>query len=60
MKEAQVGIIMGSQSDLSVMQQAADILTTLGVTFEMTIVSAHRTQIECLIMQKTHIQKVLK
>ncbi len=43
MKEAQVGIIMGSQSDLSVMQQAADILTTLGVTFEMTIVSAHRT-----------------
>lgn len=34
---------MGSDSDLPVMQKAADILTDLGVTFEMTIVSAHRT-----------------
>ncbi len=38
-----VGIIMGSKSDLSVMQQAADVLTELGVAFEMNIVSAHRT-----------------
>ena len=38
-----VGIIMGSDSDLPVMQSAADILSTLGVPFEMTIVSAHRT-----------------
>lgn len=38
-----VGIIMGSKSDLSVMQQAADILKELGVAFELTIVSAHRT-----------------
>jgi 5-(carboxyamino)imidazole ribonucleotide mutase len=34
---------MGSDSDLPVMQKAADILTTLEVPFEMTIVSAHRT-----------------
>ena len=34
---------MGSDSDLPVMQKAADILTELGVPFEMTIVSAHRT-----------------
>lgn len=40
---ASVGIIMGSKSDLPVMQQAADILTELGVDFELTIVSAHRT-----------------
>lgn len=38
-----VGIIMGSKSDLPVMQPAADILTELGVPFEMNIVSAHRT-----------------
>lgn len=34
---------MGSDSDLPVMQKAADILTELQVPFEMTIVSAHRT-----------------
>jgi 5-(carboxyamino)imidazole ribonucleotide mutase len=38
-----VGIIMGSKSDLNVMQEAADVLTELNVPFEMTIVSAHRT-----------------
>ena len=40
---ARVGIIMGSDSDLPVMQAAADILTELGVPWELTIVSAHRT-----------------
>jgi 5-(carboxyamino)imidazole ribonucleotide mutase len=40
---AQVGIIMGSDSDLPVMQEAADILTEMNIEFEMTIVSAHRT-----------------
>lgn len=39
----QVGIIMGSDSDLPVMQDAAAILTELGVGSEVTIVSAHRT-----------------
>ena len=38
-----VGIIMGSQSDLRVMDAAAEILETLGVPYELTIVSAHRT-----------------
>jgi 5-(carboxyamino)imidazole ribonucleotide mutase len=40
---AQVGIIMGSKSDLPIMQQAADILTELNIGFEVKIVSAHRT-----------------
>lgn len=40
---AQVGIIMGSDSDLRVMQEAADILKELKVEFELTVVSAHRT-----------------
>ncbi len=39
----QVGVIMGSKSDLPIMQEAADILKQLGVAFELTIVSAHRT-----------------
>ena len=43
MNTPQVGIIMGSQSDLPIMAQAAEILEELGVTIEVTIVSAHRT-----------------
>ena len=38
-----VSIIMGSDSDLPVMRQAAEVLQKLGVPFELTIVSAHRT-----------------
>lgn len=40
---AEVGIIMGSKSDLPVMQDAADILDELGIAYEIDIVSAHRT-----------------
>jgi 5-(carboxyamino)imidazole ribonucleotide mutase len=40
---AEVGIIMGSASDLPIMQDAADILKEFGIEFEMNIVSAHRT-----------------
>jgi phosphoribosylaminoimidazole carboxylase PurE protein len=38
-----VGIIMGSDSDLPTMKQAAEALRDLGIPFELTIVSAHRT-----------------
>ena len=38
-----VGIIMGSDSDLPVMNEASHILRELGISFEITIVSAHRT-----------------
>ncbi|UXX80696.1 5-(carboxyamino)imidazole ribonucleotide mutase [Reichenbachiella carrageenanivorans] len=38
-----VGIIMGSKSDLNIMNQAAEVLDQLGVAYELTIVSAHRT-----------------
>lgn len=41
--EPLVGIIMGSESDLPVMQAAADILKQFSVPHELTIVSAHRT-----------------
>lgn len=43
MSKAIVGIIMGSQSDLKVMKAAAEVLEELGVGYELTIVSAHRT-----------------
>ncbi len=43
MSNPSVGIIMGSDSDLPVMQEAAKVLEELGVSYEMTIVSAHRT-----------------
>jgi 5-(carboxyamino)imidazole ribonucleotide mutase len=38
-----VGIIMGSESDLRVMAAAAEVLKELGVSYELSIVSAHRT-----------------
>lgn len=38
-----VGIIMGSKSDLPIMQEAADMLKDFGIAYEMTVVSAHRT-----------------
>src|SRR5690348_6433066 len=38
-----VGIIMGSDSDLNIMQAAADILKQFGIAHEVTVVSAHRT-----------------
>ena len=38
----QVGIVMGSDSDMPVMAKAADILDQLGVSYEMRIISAHR------------------
>ena len=43
MNKPQVAIIMGSQSDLRVMKEAAEVLEEFGVPYEITIVSAHRT-----------------
>ena len=39
---ALVGIVMGSDSDMPVMAKAADILDKLGISYDMTIISAHR------------------
>jgi 5-(carboxyamino)imidazole ribonucleotide mutase len=43
MSKAVVGIIMGSQSDLIIMKEAAQVLEELNIAYELTIVSAHRT-----------------
>lgn len=42
-KQIEVGIIMGSKSDLPIMKDAAEILEQFGIGYEMNIVSAHRT-----------------
>ncbi|MFO0014447.1 MAG: 5-(carboxyamino)imidazole ribonucleotide mutase [Planctomycetota bacterium] len=41
--QAQVGVVMGSQSDWETMREACDILDEFGVTYEARVVSAHRT-----------------
>lgn len=43
MSTPQVGIIMGSKSDLPIMKQAADMLKEFNIPYEITVVSAHRT-----------------
>ena len=43
MSKPVVGIIMGSQSDLKIMREAAEFLEELKIPFELTVVSAHRT-----------------
>ena len=57
---ARVGIIMGSKSDLPVMQEASDILTSLGVDHEMEVVSAHRTPERMIEYAKSAASRGLK
>ncbi len=57
---ARVGIIMGSKSDLPVMQEAADVLKELGVDFEITVVSAHRTPKRMFEYAETAAERGLK
>ncbi len=60
MKTAIVGIIMGSDSDLPVMEPATEILKELGIPYELTIVSAHRTPDRMAEYAKTAYQRGLK
>lgn len=60
MLDIKVGIIMGSKSDLPVMQDAADILTELGAGYEITVVSAHRTPERLFDYAKSAAERGLK
>lgn len=60
MKNPLVGIIMGSDSDLSVMQEAADVLELFNIPHEVTLVSAHRTPDRMVLYAKTAQEKGLK
>lgn len=55
-----VGIIMGSKSDLPIMQQAAEVLKELGVSYEITVVSAHRTPERMFEYAKSAIGRGIK
>jgi 5-(carboxyamino)imidazole ribonucleotide mutase len=55
-----VGIIMGSDSDLNVMQAAADVLKEFDISFELTVVSAHRTPARMMEYAKTAKERGLK
>ena len=48
MSEPVVGVVMGSDSDLPVMGQAAEVLAELGIAAETRVVSAHRTPVEMI------------
>jgi len=55
-----VGIIMGSSSDLPVMSKAAEILDKLGIGYELTVVSAHRTPERMYEYATTAVDRGLK
>ena len=60
MSYIKVGIIMGSDSDLPVMQVAADQLSEFGIAYEMTIVSAHRTPQRLYEYSQSAVERGLK
>jgi 5-(carboxyamino)imidazole ribonucleotide mutase len=60
MNKPVVGIIMGSQSDLSVMKEAAEVLEELGVAYDLTVVSAHRTPVRMVEYASNARKKGLK
>lgn len=55
-----VGIIMGSESDLKVMNEAAEVLQQFGIAFELTVVSAHRTPARLANYTETAAERGLK
>lgn len=57
MSKPAVGIIMGSQSDLRIMKEAAEVLDELAVAYELTIVSAHRTPLRMVDYATTARQR---
>ncbi len=56
----QVGIIMGSKSDLPVMKDAIEILEEFGIPYEVTVVSAHRTPLRMVEYAQTALERGLK
>jgi 5-(carboxyamino)imidazole ribonucleotide mutase len=60
MSKPEVGIIMGSDSDLRIMKEAALVLEELNVQYELTIVSAHRTPLRMVEYAQSARSKGLK
>jgi phosphoribosylamine--glycine ligase len=57
---AVVGIVMGSDSDMGVMQSAADVLKDFGVAFEITVASAHRSPQRAAVWASTAPERGIK
>jgi 5-(carboxyamino)imidazole ribonucleotide mutase len=55
-----IGIIMGSDSDLKIMNEAAEMLEEFGINYEITVVSAHRTPDRMFDYAKTARERGLK
>lgn len=60
MRDIKVGIIMGSDSDLGVMQGAAEVLKSFDIAYEISVVSAHRTPDRMFEYAKTAHERGLK
>lgn len=60
MNSPKVGIIMGSQSDLQIMQAAATVCQEFAVDYELTVISAHRTPERMMDYAKTAQQRGLQ
>lgn len=60
MKQVEVGIIMGSQSDWPTMQRATEVLDALGIAYESKVVSAHRTPDRLVAYAKGASERGLK
>jgi 5-(carboxyamino)imidazole ribonucleotide mutase len=60
MSSPKVGIIMGSNSDLPVMQAAADVLKQFSIEYEIDIVSAHRTPEKMFEYAKSAVERGLQ
>ena len=60
MEDVEIGIVMGSDSDLPVMKEAAKFLDKLDIPYELTVVSAHRTPERLYNYAETAVDKGLK
>lgn len=60
MKNPIVSVIMGSDSDLPIMQDTAEILDNLGIAYECTIISAHRTPERAFDFAKNAVDRGIK
>jgi len=59
-KNPKILIVMGSDSDLPVMQEAADVLSKFGITYEMRISSAHRSPVRTMTLASEAAQRGIK
>ena len=60
MEEEMVGVVMGSDSDLEIMKEAADVLKKFNIPYDMTIASAHRSPQRALALASSAYKRGIK